>query len=1417
MNRKILLTAALIASTPFAQAYTADEMEERAVSVLTNQLVLKEGEYVSLTGTMPVRMGGEEASVKVFKPKGEDTYYMVGLSASNVQYVVLNGNVWSNLNVNTPSLKLCETRGKPLEIARFTTNDVSRVPYNDAFGIAVNACKAIDYFSERHGWNGVYTEEAETVIGDETNTSRRVVIYSYYQAEGFVGWDDADWLDGKLGYLAVGCAQAVVTNAEAELDVKHPVARAYPLDRVGYALTCGIIPNACAAQCLTGSKPAKSLALGFGHVFGTAAEFYGCPAVTNKTEDIRDGEYFEPGRADWVLDEDAAGEILRSQGNPHSKEAGYVGPSRLYGTHWSGAYDLDYDEPTDTTLLGHLYFILATGGPEDGENTNDGVEYKAAECKIGREKAETLLFHALRGQCKKGTTYADLGEVLKKTVEGLAEEDPDEWGKGVVSNQVTKAWEAVSKNTLQDFVEESKTNIVKVLDPGVYGPLDTRQCPYRVTITATNGVVLTGGGDGRAVCLKPGDRIVGLTVRDGYATSSGAGLLGGMAENCTFTNNATGQLSGSAAAQATLVNCRFTGGNYIYFDYPNENLEDVKDWAENRYRPFCHTAFQCETNGCTFDVSAAKTPVLLNARDEKEEKAVEKWYTITNAVPHVWNGTLPLVRVDPDGEPLEDPFRESTFTNLKDAFAFLHNRGEDRRVLVADGTYCEHSLQLPDCAAVFMPTSRVGFVTIDAEEKGSCLYARNNAAQSPTFERFVFQNGYRRRRSGGGVSGGSYRRCKIQNCRSGRNGGGAYNADLADCLVVSNQCAGSGGGLYNCNFHNCTVVANSSTLTNGVDGVHNKAKESVGVNSIVVHNFSASEEERAARDYSSAGGSAKVFTEGDPKFVDEANGDYRLCVDSPCIDYGYTDDVRGSDDLGGGWRVAGADVDLGCYEYPRFAALPPGSLNASSNVQSIASVVYAQEHWTLGIDPAASWLSADRTAGEATSTVRFRLAANATGRDRMAKVYVRDGHGNVQTTRVEQVASAAPTGHHKGVFFGVGEFAKDEEGEYWQENLNGSVGDAIFYRDLWKQTDPSSSSRPDDFILLTNAQVTCQALTNAIENIIAGLKPEDEFMLAVSTHGGGPNGSQWIPGFSLHPNGEDYLFEMMTNDLIRAARKCRKVFCCIDTCHSGGAYKFAEQLTSDAVITEYHAIPRLRLSSAHCAPYEGITNIAFIVAADYDQLSSDGDTNGHFTGAAKAAFESGSGADADGDGYLDFYELFRAASYPGASVDWKPTRRCQPRSYNQNLLLRTRLKALGVARTPDVCNPLNPYYVDFANWLSDHGRLNLSVVTTPTNVAEVGYAPDPFAAGMPATWKSFVIYGDTYLDGGVTNPPFRVNIAVTNGTPYVGWTPDLSNAFPKRQYTLYGKTELTNKTWQVVTPEDVKGCHFFKVEVSMPQ
>ena len=78
----------------------------------------------------------------------------------------------------------------------------------------------------------------------------------------------------------------------------------------------------------------------------------------------------------------------------------------------------------------------------------------------------------------------------------------------------------------------------------------------------------------------------------------------------------------------------------------------------------------------------------------------------------------------------------------------------------------------------------------------------------------------------------------------------------------------------------------------------------------------------------------------DPKFVDAANGDFRLKKGSPCIDKGGT--AYGTTDLAGNPRVVNGTVDVGCYEYQENA----GTVDADNVVPAEGWPSWVLGTWT---------------------------------------------------------------------------------------------------------------------------------------------------------------------------------------------------------------------------------------------------------------------------------------------------------------------------------------------------------------------------------------------------------------------------------------------------------------------------------------
>ncbi len=158
---------------------------------------------------------------------------------------------------------------------------------------------------------------------------------------------------------------------------------------------------------------------------------------------------------------------------------------------------------------------------------------------------------------------------------------------------------------------------------------------------------------------------------------------------------------------------------------------------------------------------------------------------------------------------------------------------------------------------------------------------------------------------GGGLSRGTFHRSRVIGNRSYSDGGGVYNGNGYNSLIVKNKGLGNGGGTYGGYNYNCTITENwCGGNGGGTCGGYL-------YNTIVVDNSYPDGE------YNRDGGSSYnclTSNSGDPKFVNPAEGDYRLRVGSPCINAGNNSYANGTSDLALATRIQGGTVDIGAYE-----------------------------------------------------------------------------------------------------------------------------------------------------------------------------------------------------------------------------------------------------------------------------------------------------------------------------------------------------------------------------------------------------------------------------------------------------------------------------------------------------------------------
>ena len=295
---------------------------------------------------------------------------------------------------------------------------------------------------------------------------------------------------------------------------------------------------------------------------------------------------------------------------------------------------------------------------------------------------------------------------------------------------------------------------------------------------------------------------------------------------------------------------------------------------------------------------------------------------------------------------------------------FTTNNADDGSALYLMG---KASVSMSNCTFTANQGGFGGAATFDQDGGGyfaftNCVFAANTATNyggAVSCRRMNYPNG-----SDGSEKRGLYGEfysCTFTNNVARECGGALFHRDntsdrnsgrplvLRNCLFAYNSVSTPGhyhcgGGAYLLSYDTpvvdaCTIVCNN-VVTNGTStqfgaGFYTRWKSSI-VNTIIAHNTMNGESEgrndwirsTATVSYSCAypapkqGTDTNPFTEAnhcisaDPKFVDAANGDFRLKGTSPCRDVALTESwMTDAFDLASKARVFGDSPDMGCYEF----------------------------------------------------------------------------------------------------------------------------------------------------------------------------------------------------------------------------------------------------------------------------------------------------------------------------------------------------------------------------------------------------------------------------------------------------------------------------------------------------------------------
>jgi hypothetical protein len=455
------------------------------------------------------------------------------------------------------------------------------------------------------------------------------------------------------------------------------------------------------------------------------------------------------------------------------------------------------------------------------------------------------------------------------------------------------------------------------------------------TSASLTNCVLFGNSAGASGGGATSGTLSGCVISNNYA-NNGAGTFGGYVENCILSSNLARSFGG-AAYGGTLSNCtvianRATNQGGGVYQATLNNCVVISNTAGQGGGVYQATLNSCSVSGNSANqgggtASSSLTNCTLTANSASSygggayDGIFQSCTFATNVAK--WGGGV-------TGGTLINCTLLGNSAHIVDPYGGLSDGGGAYGCPPGAGCGGFPNCTLINCALIGNQSTSHDGTGSGGGTSGcylfNCLVSGNYASQ------------------GGGVSESALTGCTLVNNTYGW-GAGAESSTLNSCMVVSNRGYYGGGMLWSTannstlignsayqgagatlsTLNNCTVVFNSGNYGGGLSGG--------AANNCIIYWNTADEEEDGPNyihdglpedpltlNYcctspmpSSTNGVGNTTTE--PIFRDVSAGDFRLELNSPCINAGCNAYVSSPTDADGNPRVRGGTVDIGAYEF----------------------------------------------------------------------------------------------------------------------------------------------------------------------------------------------------------------------------------------------------------------------------------------------------------------------------------------------------------------------------------------------------------------------------------------------------------------------------------------------------------------------